>query len=176
MMTLCDPLCYKPTRFFCPWDFPGRDDGVGCHFLLQGIFQTQGSKPSLLHLLHWQTDSLLLSHLSSPERLWGDIIPLTTKTNLFILVHFVVCSAKTNRWPISDVTENYWTILQMRVKGVTLSSQEEYLFSSFKYIPGQFKVKVNDPVECWIPLMLKAPISFPHLSCASRVQFRSKNL
>lgn len=39
-------------------------------------------------------------------------------------------------------------ILQMRVKGVTPSSQEEYLFSSFKYIPGQFKVEVNDPVEC----------------------------
>ena len=31
----------------CPWDFPGRSTGVGCHFLLQGIFQTQGSNPGL---------------------------------------------------------------------------------------------------------------------------------
>ena len=35
----------------------------GCHFLLQGIFLTQGSNPGLLHLLHWQANSLPLSHL-----------------------------------------------------------------------------------------------------------------
>ena len=29
--------------FFCPWDFPGKDTGVGCHFLLQGISLIQGS-------------------------------------------------------------------------------------------------------------------------------------
>ena len=33
------------------WDFPGKNTGAGCHFLLQGIFPTQGS---YLHLLHWQ--------------------------------------------------------------------------------------------------------------------------
>ena len=32
----------------------------------QGIFLTQGSNPRLLHLLHWQVDSLPLSHLGSP--------------------------------------------------------------------------------------------------------------
>ena len=31
---------------------------MGCHFLLQGIFLTQGSSPRLLHPLHWQVDSL----------------------------------------------------------------------------------------------------------------------
>ena len=35
--------------FACPWDFQGKDTGVGCHFLLQGIFPTQGSNPGLLH-------------------------------------------------------------------------------------------------------------------------------
>ena len=35
----------------CPWDFPGKNTGVGCQFLLQGIFLTQGSNP---RLLHWQ--------------------------------------------------------------------------------------------------------------------------
>ena len=29
------------TRLLCPWDFPGKNTGVGCHFLLQGIFPTQ---------------------------------------------------------------------------------------------------------------------------------------
>ena len=31
----------------CPWDSPGKDTGVGCHFLLQGIFLTQESNPGL---------------------------------------------------------------------------------------------------------------------------------
>ena len=55
-----------PTRLLCPWDFPGKNTGVGCYFLLQGIFPTQGSNPCLLHLLHWQVDTLPLSHLGSP--------------------------------------------------------------------------------------------------------------
>ena len=48
------------TRLLCPWDFPGKNTGVGCHFLLQGIFPTQGSN---LQLLHWQADSLPLRPL-----------------------------------------------------------------------------------------------------------------
>ena len=50
------------TRLLCPWDFPGKNTGTGCHSLLQGIFPTQGSN---LHLLYWQVDSLPLSHLGS---------------------------------------------------------------------------------------------------------------
>ena len=33
-LTLCDPI-WQPTRFLCPWDFPGKSTGAGCHFLLQ---------------------------------------------------------------------------------------------------------------------------------------------
>ena len=62
-LTLCDPMW--PTRLLCPWDSPGKNTGVGCHFLLQGIFPTQGSNLHLLHLLHWQEDSLQLRHLGS---------------------------------------------------------------------------------------------------------------
>ena len=46
----------QPTRLFCPGDFPGKDTGVGCHFLPQGIFPTQGWNLGLLHcrqILHW---------------------------------------------------------------------------------------------------------------------------
>ena len=42
----------QPDRLLCPWDSPGRDTVVGCHFLLQGIFLIQGSNPHLLYLLH----------------------------------------------------------------------------------------------------------------------------
>ena len=48
----------------CPWDSPGKSTGVGCHPLLQGLFLIQGLNP---HLLHWQGDSLPLSHLGSPS-------------------------------------------------------------------------------------------------------------
>ena len=47
--------CHAP----CPWDYPGTNTGVGCHFLLQGIFPTQGWNPHLLCLLHWQVTSLV---------------------------------------------------------------------------------------------------------------------
>ena len=40
------------TRFLCPWDFPGKNTGVGCHFLLQGVFPSPGTNLSLLHYRH----------------------------------------------------------------------------------------------------------------------------
>ena len=52
----------KPTRLLCPWDFIGKSTGVDCHFLVQGIFLSQGSNPSLLH---WQAGSLSVSHQGS---------------------------------------------------------------------------------------------------------------
>ena len=44
-LTLCNPMGVQPSRLLCSWDFPGKNTGVGCHFLLQGIFLTQGSNP-----------------------------------------------------------------------------------------------------------------------------------
>ena len=43
--TLVDPL---DCRLLCPWDFPGKNTGVSCHFFLQGIFPTQRSNPDPL--------------------------------------------------------------------------------------------------------------------------------
>ena len=55
------------TRLLSPWGFPGKNTGVGYHFLLQRMFLTQGSNPSLLCLLLlWSTlqaDSLLTEPL-----------------------------------------------------------------------------------------------------------------
>ena len=71
MLLLCCVVTLS-NSFETPWtvarqaplsmEFPSKNTGVGCHFLLQGIFLTQGSK---LPLLHWQADSLPLSHLGS---------------------------------------------------------------------------------------------------------------
>ena len=62
------PHALEPTRPLCPWDSPGKNTGVGCHFLLQGIFPTQGSNPCLLCLLHCREILYPLSHLGSPPR------------------------------------------------------------------------------------------------------------
>ena len=47
------PCGLEPTRLLCPWDSPGKNTGVGCHALLQGLFLTQGLKLRLLCLLYW---------------------------------------------------------------------------------------------------------------------------
>ena len=40
------------ASLLCPWDSPGKNTGMGCHSLLQGIFLTQGSNLCLLHLMY----------------------------------------------------------------------------------------------------------------------------
>ena len=50
----------------CPWDISGKNTGVGCHFLFQGIFPTQGSNP---HLLRWHLGSLPRSHQEVPTHI-----------------------------------------------------------------------------------------------------------
>ena len=52
--TLCNLMDCSPPGSSVHWDFSGKNIGMGCHFLLKGIFPTQGSNP---HLLHWQMDS-----------------------------------------------------------------------------------------------------------------------
>ena len=68
-LTLCDFMGWSPPASSVHGIFPGKDTGVGYYFLLQMNFPTQGSDPRILHLLHWQADSLPLSHLRSPGNL-----------------------------------------------------------------------------------------------------------
>ena len=67
-----------PVRLFSPWNFPGKDTGVGCHFLLQRNFLTQGLNLSLLCLLHWQTDSLTL-------------VPPVKPNYIYIYIYIFMC-------------------------------------------------------------------------------------
>ena len=57
------PPGLQPTRLLCPWDFPGKNTRVGCHFLLQSSFSAQQLN---LCPLYWKADSLPLSLLGSP--------------------------------------------------------------------------------------------------------------
>ena len=55
------PMDYSPPGSSARGGSLGKNTGVGCHALLQGIFPTQGSNPGLLCLLHWEEGSLPLA-------------------------------------------------------------------------------------------------------------------
>ena len=75
---VCVLSCFSPVwhlvtlwtvvrQAFCLWDSPGKNTGVGCHFLLQGIFPTQGLKLHLLWLLHWEAVLYHKHHWGRPH-------------------------------------------------------------------------------------------------------------
>ena len=101
----------KPTRLLCPWNFPDKNSGVGCHFLLQGIFWPQGPNPCLLH---WQADSLLLSHRRSP-------VKRIVSQNKYCLVNYPQCTS----WENSDWSGYYiyWKwFISMVISNIQFSS------------------------------------------------------
>ena len=67
--TACNPINYSPPGSFVHGESSGKNLGVGCHVLLQGIFLTQGLNPHHLCLLHWQAGSLPLASPGKPNRL-----------------------------------------------------------------------------------------------------------
>ena len=73
------PRGLYPARLISSWDSPGKNTGIGCHFILQGIFPTHGLNPSLPTL---QADSLL----SEP---WS--IKLQPTLDYSSLSHILVC-------------------------------------------------------------------------------------
>ena len=75
------------ARLLCPWDFPGKNIGVDCHFLLQGIFPTQGSNTLLLHQ---QAESLPLSFQECPSHC-SICINLIISGNEYLLCLLVTC-------------------------------------------------------------------------------------
>ena len=74
--------CREPTRLLCAWDSLGKNTGVGCHALLQGIFLTKRLDLCLLHFLLWRC---ILYHWSTGEALklrdilYPKIISLNTR-------------------------------------------------------------------------------------------------
>ena len=102
--TLLQPHQLQPARVLCSWDFPEKKTGVGCHFLLQGIFLTQGQNSCLLH---WQVDSLVshqgsLFHLFKLYLFWQcfiifsctNLVPIWL--NLLLCILFFQCYFKQN--------------------------------------------------------------------------------
>ena len=66
-LTLWDAMDCSPPGSSVHGNSPGKNTGVGCHALPQGISPTQGSNPYLLCLLYWQVDSLPLAPSGKPR-------------------------------------------------------------------------------------------------------------
>ena len=93
------PHGLQPTRLFCPWDFPGKDTRVGCHFLFQVIFPTQAQNPGLLYcrqILYHLCDSY--SHLIK-----GKIMPPFSK--------IILCRLNTKNMQKSDTWSPTYNII-----------------------------------------------------------------
>ena len=89
----------QPTMLLCPWDSPGKNTGVACHALLQGIFLTQGPNLCLLCLLHWQVGSLPL------------VSPAKGEAPVF-------WSPDANSWPIGKVPDCWETLRAEGEEGI----------------------------------------------------------
>ena len=74
MSNSLQPSGLQSTMILCPWDFSGKNSGVGCHFLFQGIFLTQELNLCLLQLLHCRWILYLLSHQGFPKGTYLNII------------------------------------------------------------------------------------------------------
>ena len=101
-LIFCGPMDYSPPDSSALGILQQENTGVGCHFLFQGIFPTQESK---LHLLHWQADSLLLSHqwgYKSLDSLWPFLwyAPLLSRANIlcFLILSLLRVRLLGGRW------------------------------------------------------------------------------
>ena len=82
------PWIVACSKLLCPWDFQGKSTGVGCHFLLQGIFPIQGLNPGLSHC---RQTLYRLSHQQSPtiQNIWTSLVaqkvkPLSTMPETWV--------------------------------------------------------------------------------------------
>ena len=111
------PSELPPARSLCPWDSPGKNTGVDCYALLQGIILTQGSNLGLLHLLHWQAGSLPLALSGKPK--W---VPWTCEIN-----HLPVLEAGSLR---SECRQGW----------LALEDSALFLFPGFWWFPGNLGI------------------------------------
>ena len=115
----------------CPWNFPGKNTGVGCHFLLQGIFLTQGLN---LCLLHWQVDSLPLSHWESPvfqilelnsKRHWDQglcIPPVIARGLLACTIPITLLGVLLHGFAVWEVSLTWWVCREEHKAGLRCPS------------------------------------------------------
>ena len=133
--TLWDPM---GCRLLCPWNFPGKGTGVGCHFLLLEIFLTQVLNPSLLHcrqtLYHLSHQG---AHISIKEDISAFCFHWSNTQDSFVIKElcnqtFTICfrKKKGNRWLVFYLYHIYRPYKKgLLYKSVSLSDLTIYLFN-----------------------------------------------
>ena len=118
---LCDPMDYSlpaPPSM----GFPGKSTGVGCCFLLQGIFLTQGSNPGLSH--YRQT---LLP--SEPPGKGMNLNAVSSVIRRFFL--FVYLAAECIAWNLHSPTRDQIYVLCIEIFGVPTTRLPENFLESY---------------------------------------------
>ena len=126
----------------------GINTGVDCHFLPQGIFLTQGLN---LCLLHWQSDSLWLSHQGKPTL---DLSPTPSQDDL-----------KSSRQSSCPRAKTLW--YQSKEKKLRLCSNFQYVVAIYN-LNKPFCVRIvyfSSNVLHGSQRSMKAPLSFMRVSC-----------
>ena len=132
--TLCNAMDCNPQDNPCPWGSPGKNTGVGCQALLQGIFPTQGSNPGLLHcrdglFIIWATRE---ATVNLDEELRGNQFPMVLMTN-----YHTLSSWKQHEFIILD----FWRPeVQMDITGLKLRCWQSDSFWEFQRINLIFAV------------------------------------
>ena len=132
----------QPTRLLCPWDSPGKNTAVGCHFLLQGIFPTQRCNPRLFYLLHWQVGSFPLHHL-------GSACKVTLVQSLGCVQLFVIPWTTALKDSLSFT--NSWSLLKVMCIESVVPSNHLILYCPFLLLPSIFpsiRVFSNESALC----------------------------
>ena len=125
--TLSKPIL-EPARLLSPWDFPGKNTGVGLQFLLQGIFLTQGSNPLSPALGSWFFTT------ESPGKLQMYTILIHKK-------RMKVCHLQQRRWAS---WKRKWQQQQIDLEGIMLneiSQTEEDKYHRTAVICGILKIQ-----------------------------------
>ena len=165
-LTLCDPMDCSPSGSSVHGDSPGKNTGVGCHALLQGIFPTQGLNPRLMRCC-WIL--YCLSHQESPLLYTLSHIPVSLSTCLLQQGNsglLVSC--------LPLISTSDWTLSTVGLNSCWVPAQH----ASFPSIhPGWTHSPVLDPHHLWLSVNDHA-ISLLKISSAHcllflhRIEFR----
>ena len=123
-----------PIRLLCPWNSPGNNTGVGCHFLFQGIIWTQGLN---LHPLYGQADFFFTTVPPSS-------VQLLSHVQLFVTPWTVPCQASLS-------INNSWSLLKFISIELVMPSNHLILCHPLLLLPSIFpsiRVFFNESVLC----------------------------
>ena len=124
-LTLCNFMDCISSGSSVYGDSIGKNTGVGCHALLQGIFPTQGSTPGLLH---WQMGSLTLAPPGKPHYGLLEWVAMPSSRG---------SSQLRNRTQVSFTRSEFFIVWVMRTKNIL------FLFSNRKWESWDISIMSN---------------------------------